>query len=352
VTRSLLLLPHAVGSESSGGQLRNLLIQEVLRDLGSLSIVEHATRTATAPIGEWDLVWYASFETIRRGPRLTGSPLVVLDAYDIPHSYQWRYAKFMLRNGRPMTAAKALVQATRWAFIEQVLARRATDVVVCSEVDARRVRRASFVLPNFYETGLPERGHRTPDGGRFVIAMQGMFTYEPNYYAARRLVERIAPIARGAIPDLEVRLVGRCDTRVQQLGERDGVTVTGYVERIADHLADVDVLVVPLEIGSGTRVKILEAMSFGIPVVSTTVGAEGLGLVDGRHILVRDSHREIAEAIVALSRDPAMGARLATESRNELVTRFSTDAAKGRLREWLEIKLRRARDGPPMLGPA
>ena len=95
----------------------------------------------------------------------------------------------------------------------------------------------------------------------------------------------------------------------------DSVTLSGYVDDIRSVVGSSAICVVPLRQGSGTRLKILEAMALGIPIVSTTKGAEGLGVRHGEHLLLADDAPTFAQHTTALLRDPALGQRLSAQAR-------------------------------------
>ena len=116
------------------------------------------------------------------------------------------------------------------------------------------------------------------------MLLAGSFSYPPNADAAHYFVSNILPLIRRNRPDVTLRLVGEPTASVTALAGDPAVTVVGWVPDIEVELARADVAVVPLRYGSGTRVKILEAAAHRIPVVSTTIGAEGLGFEDGRHL--------------------------------------------------------------------
>ena len=108
------------------------------------------------------------------------------------------------------------------------------------------------------------------------MLLQGTFDYAPNVDGARWLVEELAPAIRTKLPDLQIRIVGKTTGSVDTLAEPPLVTVVGKVPRMEPELARADLVVVPLRMGSGTRLKILEAFAHRVPVVSTPLGAEGL----------------------------------------------------------------------------
>ena len=115
-----------------------------------------------------------------------------------------------------------------------------------------------------------------------TLLFQGTFGYGPNIEAAHHLVRTILPELRRELPaGFSIRLVGRHEQSIRALEDEPEVTVTGYVDDIASEVLSADVCVVPLLRGTGTRIKILEAWSFQTPVVSTSVGADGLGASDG-----------------------------------------------------------------------
>ena len=118
--------------------------------------------------------------------------------------------------------------------------------------------------------------------------------------------------------EFEVRIVGEAPAAVQALGNEPNVTVTGFVEDLGAELAAADVAVVPLRRGTGTRLKILEAFAHAIPVVSTKVGAAGLDVIDGEHLLLADTGDDFADACQRLARHDALRLRMTTAA-SELV---------------------------------
>ena len=106
------------------------------------------------------------------------------------------------------------------------------------------------------------------------------------------------------------------------LDDAPDVTVVGWVPAMDEELARADVVVVPLRYGSGTRVKILEAAAHRIPIVSTTLGAEGLGFEDGKHLLIADEPEDFASACVRLLQEPQLRRHLVDEAEKEFLARF------------------------------
>lgn len=148
--------------------------------------------------------------------------------------------------------------------------------------------------------------------GRFknenpVLVFTAWFGYHPNTDAAVYFVKNIFPIIKKEIPGTKFYIVGKePPERVKMLESTEGVTVTGYVDDVRTYLSMADVSVIPLRIGGGTRIKILESMAMKVPVVSTELGAEGLDVEDNKNIMIASDENEFAEKVLTLIRDKKM----------------------------------------------
>lgn len=195
------------------------------------------------------------------------------------------------------------------------------DAVVASKVPPGAHPRLQLVVNSY--PARPFRGAR-PASDVPVILFQATYGYPPNVEAAHFLVRDVVPRLRQVLPHgFEVRLVGRGEGSIRHLADAPEVTVTGYVERIEDELERADLCVVPLLRGTGTRVKILEAWAFGVPVVSTAVGADGLDAKDSVHLLIADGPADFAQASLRALRDQALRDRVAAAGSRLLAERFS-----------------------------
>jgi glycosyltransferase involved in cell wall biosynthesis len=144
----------------------------------------------------------------------------------------------------------------------------------------------------------------------------GHLSYPPNVDGLEFFVGQILPEIRSEIPDVRLLIVGRTPgPRIRALHDGGAIRVEADVPSVADYYRKATVAIVPLRFGGGTRLKIPEAWSLGVPVVSTAFGCEGLGAVDGEHLLIADRPREFARACVALLRTPALRQRLAARGR-------------------------------------
>src|SRR5688500_13044172 len=176
------------------------------------------------------------------------------------------------------------------------------------------------------ETGVdlqyfaPNGGHEKPA----TIVFTGSLDWYPNEDAVLHFVDEILPHVRAEVPAARFVVVGRKPSaKLRQAAEAAGAIVTGTVDDVRPYLADAAVCVVPLRIGGGTRLKIFEALAMAKPVVSTTIGAEGLPVVSGEHLVLADGADDFAHAVVALLRDSERRRRLAEAGRALVHERFS-----------------------------
>ncbi len=194
--------------------------------------------------------------------------------------------------------------------------RMALNVAV-SEEDRRRFGRlapgAPFtVVPNGVDTDT-FRPASVPQAG---VVFVGGYSWYPNRDALVHFAEDVLPLLRAQVPGVAVHWVGRAPDEVRrEYRERHGMELTGYVEDIRPTVQAAACYVVPLRVGGGTRLKILDAWAMGKAVVSTSVGCEGLDARDGENILVRDDPAEFAAAVRRVLEDETLRARLGEGAR-------------------------------------
>lgn len=208
-------------------------------------------------------------------------------------------------------------QARRMRAFERSECRRFDRVVAVSDADAETMQR-EYGVTNVaaVPTGVDLEYFRPVDATartRHEIVFVGSMDWMPNEEGIRWFASHVFPDIQRRSPSATLTIVGRLPTQgVQELARRNpAIEVTGTVPDVRPYLARAAVSVVPLRVGGGTRLKIFEAMAAGLPVVSTTIGAEGLPVVHDRHLLIGDSVRELADGVVAVLENPARGRQLA-----------------------------------------
>jgi sugar transferase (PEP-CTERM/EpsH1 system associated) len=148
------------------------------------------------------------------------------------------------------------------------------------------------------------------------IVFVGSMDWQPNEDAVLYFCDSIFPLVKPEIPEVKFYIVGSNPTdRVLKLKSMDGVVVTGLVDDVRPYMAESAVYIVPLRIGGGTRLKILQAFAMKKAVISTSVGCEGLGLVHGEHILISDDPKEFADNVIKLARDKQLRRKLGENGR-------------------------------------
>jgi glycosyltransferase involved in cell wall biosynthesis len=157
---------------------------------------------------------------------------------------------------------------------------------------------------------LPPQAPQT--GGNGVVFV-GAFMHAPNVEAARRLVASIHPRVRAQLPDVELTIVG--PEPPVDLFDHPGVRVTGRVDDVAQYVDEAAVVVAPLSLGAGVRIKVLDALARGKALVATRKAVEDLDVRDGVHLLVRNTDREFAEGVVSLLSDALARQRLGAAAR-------------------------------------
>jgi polysaccharide biosynthesis protein PslH len=159
----------------------------------------------------------------------------------------------------------------------------------------------------------------------------------PNIDGIQWFVEEVLPLIRKRRPDCSLVIAGRRPTPdVERLAERDSrIRVTGTVDDIRPYLWESAVSIVPLRIGGGTRLKIYEAMAAKIPVVSTSIGAEGLDIRNGEDIHIADTPQDFAERCLALLDDPERRARMADVAFSIVASRYSWEIVSLKFEELL-----------------
>ena len=304
-----------------------------------------STRPAAVGPPPYDVVWFStsqSYEWLGR-PEL-GPTIVDLDNLeDVKARLRADLLVDQMRSSGARASVRshlaryqARINASDWHRFQRSVSAQVEQVVIASDLDAARSGLSNVtVIPNTYPR--PERPVGNPAAaGPPILLFQGNLEYPPNIDAAQWLATAIAPLVRAAVPAAEVRLVGRPAVNVTQLHQEGVLTVVGEVPSMEDELARATVAVVPIRFGSGTRVKILESFAHRVPVVSTTLGAEGLDVEDGVHLLLADEPEELAAAAVRLLGDTELRVRLTEAAEQRYLERYDGRSANQDVRRLVE----------------
>jgi glycosyltransferase involved in cell wall biosynthesis len=218
-------------------------------------------------------------------------------------------------------------QAARVERLERELCPRLALNVMMSEVDAQKLEAlapgaATAVVPNGADTEHFQPNDADSIAGRVVFV--GPTYSHPNRDAVEFLLQEIWPRVRAADRGASLRLVGRsAPVDRARYDAEPGVTALGYVPDVRPPLSQARCCVVPIRIGGGTRIKILDAWAMGKAIVSTPTGCEGLDVVDGENILVRDTSEAFADAVVEVLNNPTLRSGLERNARRTAIEKYS-----------------------------
>ncbi|MCZ6673422.1 MAG: glycosyltransferase family 4 protein [Verrucomicrobia bacterium] len=267
----------------------------------------------------FDLVWISKGWVAGLLPFLDWRKVVV-DLDDLEHRVQWRMLS--VTPWYPTIMFK-YVELWKHRLLERRLCRRAARVLVCSEGDREILGYNKLrVLPNCVDIskGAPGGGPENP----YRLLFVGNFKYPPNVDAALFFCELVLPQIRKVEPRAHVYIVGRePPEEIQALHNGFDVVVTGTVVEVTPYFEECGVVIVPLRVGGGTRVKILEAFANRKAVVSTSIGAEGLQVEDGIHLYLADDPANFASRCLTLMRDPSARRTLGEAGRRLVETRYN-----------------------------
>jgi len=217
-----------------------------------------------------------------------------------------------------------------------VLAVSAADVDTFGRLYPNALAEPVQVIPTGVDTTYFTAGDRDAPVGARSLVFTGSMDWLPNEDAMKYFCEAILPIIRAEEPTVSLSIVGRAPTAaVKALAAIPGVTVTGHVDDVRPYVRHAAAYVVPLRIGGGTRLKIFEAMAMEKAVVSTAVGAEGLPVVDGTHLVLADGAQAFATAVLGVLRNVEGRRAIETAARQLVVARYDWSAIAGTLEDAL-----------------
>lgn len=252
-------------------------------------------------------VCMAQYERFIRRPRDKGRTRVLkaLDMHNVDSQLMARYGD---QETNLSKALYAKLTAAKLKACERALCATFDAVLVCSGQDADQLSRHTdprrlHVIPNGVHRGYFAPMEGSP--GTDTLVFTGSLDYHANVSGLLWFLDEVFPLVKAARPGVRFRIVGKnpVQTLIQAAQRTPGVTLHASVPDVRPYLREADVVVVPLLVGGGTRLKILEALSAGRPVVSTSLGSEGIAVRHGRDILQADTATAFADAVLGVLGD-------------------------------------------------
>ncbi|MCA1830048.1 MAG: glycosyltransferase family 4 protein [Actinomycetota bacterium] len=281
----------------------------------SSSAMIEAVRTACETFRP-DVVQVETTEMGQYLPFIPSSVARALDMQDVASRWFGRVRRFGSAQERALMGVE-LLKTRRY---EKTCARIPDVVYVSSPVERAFYAKLTGVDPLEVPNGVDTHAFAPMqvDEGRKTLLFVGPLTYDANLDGLKWFIHDVLPYIRSREPDVRLDVVG---TPVD-LEVPSEVRLLGRVEDVRPHVARAAVSIVPVRVGTGTRYKILEALSMQRAVVSTTVGAEGLGVINGEHVMIADDPQDFARAVIRLLDEPELRAHLGVAGRAHVVPRF------------------------------
>jgi glycosyltransferase involved in cell wall biosynthesis len=255
----------------------------------------------------------------------------ILDEHNLESELALRYAK-VVKN--PVKKLTAYLDYKKMRAYEVRTCRSFDLVLTVTEKERRALLNLgvpdTYCLPIGVDTKKLKRLELNRESKTIVFL--GTMYWPPNTDAVLWFFRRIFPLIRRSIPEARLSILGSKPSRaVRKLASDTNVNVLGYVDNPEALLTDCAAFIVPLRIGGGMRVKILNAFSWGLPVVSTTLGVEGIEALDNRHLLIRDDPGDFAQAVTQLIEDRELRMRLSQEGRKAAETIYDWEVLSKRM---------------------
>jgi glycosyltransferase involved in cell wall biosynthesis len=302
-------------------QLRSWFSRESFQRLVSMAPEVQARLDAVLTAQRFDVVLvnfpHLAHYRLRQSPPGTPAPVVIIDSHDVHYDLARQIAVSAASFGRRLHARLNWRKLQR----EEIAAyENAEGVCVCSLADQQRLANdapaaRTVIIPNAADVDRLQPRSSDPAPEANTVLFFGLLASVPNVDGLLFFIRDIWPRVLAARPSAQFIVVGANPAPELRALEAPGVTIVGPVDDLRPHLSRAAVVVVPLRLGSGTRLKILESWAMARPVVSTSLGAEGLESLSGKHLLIADEPAEFAAAVVRTLNEPDLAARLGAAGR-------------------------------------
>lgn len=265
------------------------------------------------------------------GMAIPDGPRVVLDEHNIDYEVFQRMCESERSVVRRVFHS---LEYRRFRRFERQAWTRIHGCAVTSEREVPIVRVAAPSTPTAAVPNGVDLEYFAPSDAPVVprtVVFNGTLDYRPNFDATSHLVDEIWPLVRERCPDAELTVVGKGSDAQLRRFRREGVVLTGEVPDLRPYLQRAAVVAVPVRMGGGTRLKVVEGLAMGKAMVSTTLGCEGVAVEDGVNLLIADGAQAFASTLLRLFEDPARGEALGAAGRRLIEDEYSWDGAGERL---------------------
>jgi glycosyltransferase involved in cell wall biosynthesis len=279
---------------------------------------------------------------LRQAPPGEKPPVLVVDSHNIDYDIARQYAT---AGG---SLARRLYAEVNWRKLrreELETYRDADGVYLCSVADQQRLLGQvpdirTVVIPNAANTEFYKSRPADPQPDGRSIVFFGLMSYMPNIDGATYFIQEIWPRIAAANPQARCKIIGGSPPPSLLAFAGPRIEFTGFLPDLRPHLAEAAAIVVPLRIGGGTRLKIVEAMAMSKAIVSTTLGAEGIDAVPERDILIADEPVAFADAVTRLLTEPGLATRIGHAARELSEARYAWSSAARTLEGFFRKTLR------------
>jgi glycosyltransferase involved in cell wall biosynthesis len=286
----------------------------------------------------WDLIqceWTPYARFITHTPKAP----VLMTTHNVESQIWARRAK---HSGNPF--AKVFFRSQEWKMrrFEKRALLRASAATAVTSLELSMLRNWGVTNINLVPNGvnLESRAAAPEAEGEDELLFLASLDWYPNLDALGHFVKNILPAVRARRPSVKLRIVGRKPAKsvIERYSRVPGIDFVGEVTEVRSYLHHATVIIVPLRIGGGSRIKILEALAAGKAVISTTIGAEGLDVISGEHLLIADSPAEFAGGVEELLRSTQLRRCLGDNGRKLVTDRYGWDQIANRLESvWYEV---------------
>jgi polysaccharide biosynthesis protein PslH len=333
---------EAIHNSSASGSKRVRQLANVIRGKSKF-IDEHGVQDMQNTLDllyardRYDAIVFES--ALTSGYRLPRHVRVVLDQHNIEYEFFQRASQ------------SELDWLRKWYYRREYQIVKSVEIKLCRDAHAIAVtsERERLLLKSMVPEGIIEvvpngvdidyfNGSDPGQEAENRIVFTGSMEYYPNIKAALFFARKCWPLIRKHIPDASWQIVGKNPLPdVQKLAKLPGITVTGTVVDVRPYFAQAKLAIVPLQVGGGTRLKILEAMAMRKAVISTSLGCEGLAIVPGMHLIVEDEPEAFAQAVIELLNSPEKRLSLGTAGRELVEAEYSWERCGDQLLHMLEL---------------